>query len=149
MGIQEGRFAFPRDERDNAPSSGDGASVESRYDPNTGARIPGGGITPADPGRMDTRGGLDSHLSRNRGHEHAYRETQAASSGVHPDGGGAGLGLPTDVDRFSTSGHISADSNLQSTTTTGGPPEPLVQVNTGGIGPDSDSNETAAGRPIA
>lgn len=110
MAISQNRFAFPTAVPGNAAaSSGDGASVESAFDPNTGQRIPGGGTTPADPGRMDTSGGLDSHLSRSRGSERDYRETYAASSGVH-GGGATGLALPSDVEKFSTTGPIPADS---------------------------------------
>jgi hypothetical protein len=98
MSIKSG-FAFPRDESNNAPSSGDGGP---------------GFNAPAPSDRMDTTGGLDSHLSRGRGSERDFREAQAASSGVHPDGGGAGLGLPTDVDRFSTVGGRFVDSDTGS-----------------------------------
>lgn len=146
MAVKSGRFAFP--DEPPKPSSGDGAGVESAYDPSTGARLAGyRAPTPSD--RMDTSGGLDSHLSRSRGSERDYREAAAASSGIHPDGGGAGLGIPTGLDGFHTTG-----GNFVNNSDTGSGygiagTDPFVQRNEGGIGPDSDSNETAAGRPIA
>jgi hypothetical protein len=120
MAIQHGGFAFPRDEQDNAPSSGDG------------------GVPASFEGRMDTSGGLDTHLSASRGSEQAYRETQAACSGIH-DGGAPGLALPTDVERFSTTGQVPADS----ATTTGGTDRLVVNDML-----PSDSNQTAAGLSI-
>jgi len=103
MSIRQGfLFNHSSESQDNAPSSGDGASSPAAFSPITGQRNDSYEAPPVAP-RLDTRGGLDSHLSRDRGSERDYREAQAASEGIH-DGGSPGLALPTDVDRFHTVG---------------------------------------------
>ncbi len=138
MSVKSG-FLFPRDEQGNAPSSGDGASVESKYDPNTGLAAPGY-VAPSPSKRQDAHGGLNTQLSEGRNSERDYRETYAASSGVH-GGGAEGLALPTDVERFRTTGQISGDSNRQSASTTGGTDRLVVNDTL-----PTDSNLTAGGR---
>lgn len=136
------KFALP--DEPGKPSSGDGASVESKYDPNTGLSIPGY-QAPSPSARQDAeQGGLSTPLSDNRNHQRDYRETAAASQGIHPDGGGGGVSLPTSVDGFRTSGSIPADSNYHSAVVIGTPDR--LEVN------DTlpkDSNQTAGGRPVA
>lgn len=140
MVVQKG-FAFPRDEQGNAPSSGDGG--DGATVPATGQRNPAY-REPVNPGRLSTAGGLDSHLSRGRGSERDYREAQAASSGVLEDGGAGGFALPTDVDRFTTTGQVAANSAEQPMSTAGGSDRLVVNDTL----PD-DSNAQAGGRPVA
>lgn len=139
MSVKTG-FAFPRDEENNAPSSGDGGTNPA-YDPNTHLPVPGY-VAPSPAKRQDTRGGLDTEISRGRKSEQEYRETAAASSGVH-GGGAEGLALPTDVDRLSTTGQISDDSNRQSASTTGGTDRLVVNDTL-----PTDSNTQAGGLSI-
>jgi hypothetical protein len=58
MTVQRG-FAFDHGKavQGNAPSSCDGASCESAFDPNTGARVPGY-VAPQPPARLSTAGAL-------------------------------------------------------------------------------------------
>ncbi len=133
------KFAFP--DEPGKPSSGDGASVESKYDPMTGVPVPGY-RAPSPSARQNSEGGLNTQLSDNRNHPQDFRETQAASQGVH-DGGAPGLALPTGQ-RFGTSGKVDEDSNRQSTTVVGAP-DRLVTNDT----LPKDSNQTAGGRPVA
>ncbi len=104
MSIKSG-FAFPHDDSNNAPSSLDGGP---------------GFDAPAPSDRLDTSHGLDSAISRSRGHEDQYRLAQHQSTGVKP-AGSSGFGLQGDVDSgFWSKGSIAADSNDQPETTTGG-----------------------------
>ncbi len=134
------KFAFP--DEPGKPSSGDGASVESKYDPMTGVPVPGY-RAPSPSARQNSEGGLNTQLSDNRNHPQDYRETQEAVSGVH-GGGASGLALPTDVEKFGTSGKVDADSNRQSATVVGAP-DKLVTNDT----LPKDSNQIAGGRPVA
>jgi hypothetical protein len=139
MVVQKG-FAFP--DQPPKPSSGDGASVESQYDPNTGQRNPSY-RAPKPSDRLPTSGGLDSEISRQRGHEAQYRLAQSQSTGIHSYGS-EGFGLQGDDTNMEQVGSIPADSNEQITSTTGGGDE-LVQR---GEVP-KDSNLQAGGRPVA
>ncbi len=133
------KFVLP--DEPGKPSSGDGASVESKYDPMTGVPVPGY-KAPSPSARQNAEGGLNTELSDNRNHPQDYRETQAASQGVH-GGGAEGLALPTGQ-RFGTSGKVDEDSNRQSTTVVGAP-DKLVTNDT----LSKDSNLQAGGRPVA
>ena len=128
MAIRQGfAFSHDRNAQQNAPSSGDGASVASAYDPITGQRNPGYRPPQTSP-RASTAGSLggsvhsclDGSVRVAGTNEREYREAAAASGGIHP-GGSAGYSLPTDLDRFKTRGSIPADSNFQSTGVAGGP----------------------------
>ncbi len=116
---------------------------DSTPTPRAGDGGPGySAIAPSD--RLDTTGGLDSAISRSRGHEDQYRLAQHQSSGVKP-GGSSGFGLQGDVKSgFWTNGSVPADSNDQPETTTGGT-DRLVTNDT----LPTDSNLTAGGRPVA
>ena len=129
MVLQKG-FAFPGDNSNNAPSSGDGGPAFN---------------APAAPDeRMDTSGGLDSEISRSRGHEDQYRLAQQQANGVKP-GGSSGFGLQGDVESgFWTNGTVPADSNEQSTTTTGGTDKLIVNDTL-----PTDSNRLAGGTTVA
>jgi hypothetical protein len=106
MAVTHG-FAFPKEP--GKPSSGDGASVESANDPNTGASIPGY-QPPLSPPSLSTVGGLDSQLSRDRDPSADYRRAQAQSSMV-TGAGAAGFGLSHSADsEFSSTGTVPADS---------------------------------------
>jgi hypothetical protein len=140
-----------------AASSGDGSSVESAFDLNTGERL-AGYRAPQVSDRLDTSGGLDSTLTRGgRGDEliTAYRSSAARHGGIDFDADSnetsCGVELGSEVDRFTTTGHVNPDSNFQSTGTAGGPQSDsrFVRIDQAGIGPYSDSNETASGRPVA
>ncbi len=73
-----------------------------------------------------------------------YRRTQQRYGAIHNDA------TPDDTesgDQFHTVGQIPDDSNLQSSTTCGGEPEPLIRTNTGGVDLN-DSNAMAGGRAV-
>jgi hypothetical protein len=147
MTVQKG-FAFDHSKaaRDNAPSSCDGASCESAFDPNTGQRIPGY-VATSPPARLSTHGALGDETAH--GTIGAYHEAAAASEGIHY-GGGPELALPTDVDRFSTTGDINADSNLQSTGTAGGPlADHSLVLREGGSDASAQEAQGFGGRTIA
>ena len=157
MSVKTG-FAFPHgdDDRNNAPSSGDGASCESAYDPSTGAVIPGY-QAPMPSARMDTSGrnsGL-GYSETGQADIRAYRETKSAVSGGAYCGGGPGLALPTGdslgdhSDNFHTVGQIASDSNYQSTTTAGGPLADSSFVVRDGGADDGTSGPNVGGRTIA
>lgn len=124
----------------NAPSSGDGASVESRLNLMTGQREPY--TAPQPSARQSTGGGLsgDAH-----GDLAGYRAKQAHYGAVHSDGGAGGIGVGQPCD-FHTTGSIPADSNNQPETTTGGT-DHLVTCEAGG---DADWQESQGfgGKPI-
>jgi hypothetical protein len=127
VAIQQGFFknAGGGAPQNNAPSSGSGVSVESAVDPMTGQRLDY--RAPQVSPRLSTDGSLngpvhsckDGSVRVTGTNEREYREAAAAASGIHP-GGSAGYGLPSDVDRFVTSGRIPADSNYHATTVVGG-----------------------------
>ena len=81
--------------------------------------------------RLDTTGGLDSQLSRDRDPTSDYRRAQAQASMISA-GGSPGIGIGGAVDAgFDTTGELPDNSNVQSTTTTGGTDE-LVRRSAGG-----------------
>jgi hypothetical protein len=154
MSIRHGFFANAGGgaPQDNAPSSGDGSFVESRFDPSTGQRVPGAGPAPCSV-IQSTAGGLGDSPT-GLADAASFRRTRAQVSGISDDCdsncSAAGMALPTGEGAdFRTAGRIPADSNLQSTTTA--PPEgPLVRSSGGGDAAGLyDSNMGAGGTSIA
>jgi hypothetical protein len=143
------KFAMPDPEP--TPSSGTGVSnpTGSQFDPNTGAKNPNWKPQPESP-RLSTVGGLDSELSRGRGHEDAYRAAQRAALGCNTDcGAGMGLDVKGDSDSsFTTTGSV-AESNRQSSSTTGGSDEFVRRSGGGDDDGLRDSNLGAGGKYIA
>jgi hypothetical protein len=86
MTIKTG-FAFPQES--GKPSSGDGASVESAYDPSTGAKIPGY-KAPKPSAQQDTsgaNGGL-GHSDTGQADLASYRAAQRQYGTFDGDGSG-------------------------------------------------------------
>jgi len=110
-----------------SPSAGDGGPGYSA-------------IAPSD--RLNTSHGLDSAISRSRGHEDQYRLAQHQSTGVKP-AGSSGFGLQGDVDSgfwTNETPAVPADSNEQSATTTGGSDRFVLRK--GGADDQTDSGQS-------
>jgi hypothetical protein len=123
----------------NAPSSADGSSIQSAFDPNTGERVPGyqppkvvqrqspvGGVGDSETGLADAA---------------SFRRTEAQFGGISDDCdsncNAAGYALPNGApDHFHTVGSILENSNLQSTTVVGGPGADHEMVRRTGGGDD-------------
>jgi hypothetical protein len=146
LSIKHG-FAFSKEPA--KPSSGDGASVESKFDPNTGERNPSY-KTPTPSPAPDTtgaNGGL-GQSSAGAADLKAYRVAQQQYSGVKP-GGGAGFGSTIkgdSDDKFTSTGSIPADSARQPMTTSAGSDELVIR--TGGADDQTDTGQSG-GREIS
>jgi hypothetical protein len=111
MSVKHGfLFDHSPESQANAPSSGDGSASPAVVWPDNG-QVNEAYQSPTVAPRMDTSGGLDSALSRDRDPTAAYRAACAAASGVKP-GGSAGMALTTG-EGFDTTGSISSDSAQQ------------------------------------
>lgn len=122
MAIQ-GNFLFKDHGRAEVPSSGDGSAIGAATTPATGEANRSYEAPPVAP-RMDTRGGLDSTLTRaGRGDEltTAYRSSAARHGGIDYD-----------ADSNESSCGVELGAEKDSFTTTGNPPSEFGGTTTGG-----------------
>ena len=122
-------FDHSNSAQNNAPSSGDGGPD---YD------------SPQPSDRLSTRNALGDESAH--GDLAGYRAKQAQYGAVQSGGDGSGFALG-ECD-FTTTGQVPADSNLQSTTTAGGPQADHRLVVRDGGADDGTSGPNVGGRVV-